>query len=411
MAKIADEMFGRALDVLSQNAVGKGLRTSAAYYNQIWVRDSFISFLGANMIADARLLKCAKTTVSTFAKTASPMGQIANFYDLVTNSPEYGYSGSTDSTCWYIIGLANLYHATDDRLLLGEPLEAAVAAYKWLRFQDANNSWLIDSPPGADWMDAAVQRTGKTLYNNSLFLIAARCMDGLLSASGSSIGKPYWIDPSELKKRFTDVFLPASASPARIANYWPRLSGAFGRAKPLNYAQSYYLHYVSFSRIDTHFDTMSNLLCILSGLANTETALSILATMKSRRLSKPYPTKCLDPPYRGEGVSFDSAFDSSLPVQHRSRPYAYHNGAVWPFVGGMHVAAAYELGVDDAPTELENLARANSRCKGGEKVGFNEWIHAKTGEPLGQFGQSWSAGMFLGAVQASRGKQLLGFLR
>ncbi len=77
----------------------KGLRTSAAYYNQIWARDSFISFLGANIMGDEGLLKCAKTTISTFVKTALPLGQIANFYDLSNNSPEFGFSGSTDSSC------------------------------------------------------------------------------------------------------------------------------------------------------------------------------------------------------------------------------------------------------------------------------------------------------------------------
>ncbi len=410
LARLVDEMFGRAVDVLVGNVVDKGLRTSAAYYNQIWARDSFISFLGANVIAEEKLLGCAKATISTFAKTASPLGQIANFYDLVKNSPEYGFSGSTDSTCWYIIGLASLFHATDDRLLLGEPLEAGIAAFRWLRYQDANNTWLIDSPPGADWMDAAVQRAGKTLYNNTLFLMAAKCIEGLLSASGDSIGKPYWVDIAELEERYTDVFLPDAGSPSRIASYWPRLAQAFAEGKPLGFTQKYYLQYISFSRIDARFDTLPNLLCILSGLASTETSLSILATVNARRLSKPYPTRCLDPPYRGEGASFDSAFDSSLPVQHRSGPYAYHNGAVWPFIGGMHVAALYKMGLDHAPAELENLAKANSLCRSDEKVGFNEWIHARTGEPLGQFGQSWSAGMFVGAVQASRGKKMLGFL-
>jgi glycogen debranching enzyme len=404
-------MFDRAVAVLEENAVQKGLRTSAAYYNQIWARDAFISFLGANVIENEKLLECARTTISTFARTASPLGQIANFYDLESDIPEYGYSGSTDSTCWYITGLADLFHTTDDRVLLGEPLEAAIAAYKWLRHQDANNTWLIDSPPGADWMDAAVQRAGKTLYNNTLFQIAARAIEGLLSASGRTIEEPYWIDPNALRERFTDVFLPKSESLERIAGYWPRLALALVQGGSLNVPPKHYLHYVSFSRIDTHFDTLSNLLCILSELASTETALSILALMKTKRLASPYPTRCLDPPYRGEGVSFDGAFDSSLPVQHRSPPYAYHNGAVWPFIGGMHVAALYKLGVADAPAELENLAKANFLLKADEKVGFNEWIHAKTGEPLGQYGQSWSAGMFIGAVQASRRKQILGFLR
>ncbi len=411
LARLVDEMFDRAVDVLAGNVVEKGLRTSAAYYNQIWARDSFISFLGANVIGDEKLLRCAKTTISTFAKTASPLGQIANFYDLVKNSPEYGFSGSTDSTCWYIIGLASLFHATDDRLLLGEPLEAGIAAFKWLRYQDANNTWLIDSPQGADWMDAAIQRTGKTLYNNALFLIATRCVDDLLSASGAFLDKVYRLDYPALKQRFTDVFLPGSDSPSRLAGYWPRLALAYGEGRPLGLARKYFLHYISFARIDTHFDTLSNMLCLLSGLADTETSLAVLATTKSRGLSKPYPTRVLDPPHRSEGAGFDRAFDSSLPIQHQSGPYAYHNGGVWPFVGGTHVSALYKMKVDYASSELENLAKGNSVLKKGETVGFNEWIHGKTGDALGQYGQSWSAGMFVAAVQASKGREMFGFLR
>lgn len=80
-------------------------------------------------------------------------------------------------------------------------------------------------------------------------------------------------------------------------------------------------------------------------------------------------------------------------------------------MGAFHVCSLYQLNSDDATAELTNLAKANSLCRTGEKFGFNEWIHAKTAEALGQYGQSWSAGMFIGAMMASRGKQPLGFLK
>lgn len=410
MARLVDQTYEGAIELLKANMVERGLKASSAYYNQIWARDSFISFLGANLVANEALLKCAKSTVSTFARTASQLGQIANFYDLSNNSPEFGYSGSTDSSCWYIIGLAGLLHVTEDRELLKQPTDAAIDAYRWLRHQDANNSWLIDSPQGADWMDAAIQRTGKTLYNNTLFLIATRCIESLVNASGKRIEDKYKLDFSPLKERFTDVFLPASGSSSRMLAYWPRLGEAYGRGRPPDFSGKYFLHYVSFSRIDNRFDTLSNVLCILAGLADVEMSLSILSTANSRGLTKPYPTRVLDPPYRGDGAGFDRAFDSTLPVQHRSVPYAYHNGAVWPFVGGVHVCALFKLGVDGAAEELVSLAKANNVPKVGEHTGFNEWIHGRTGEALGQFGQSWSAGMFIAAVMASKGRQLFGFL-
>jgi len=405
-----NQTFEKATELLRTNAVERGLKASTAYYNQIWARDSFISFLGANLLADEGLLKAAKANVLTFASTASPLGQIPNFFDLGAGAPEYGYSGSTDSSCWYIIGLASLFHATNDRELLRRPTEAAIDAYKWLRFQDANDVWLIDSPQGADWMDAAIQRTGKTLYNNALFLIATRCLEGLLTASGREIEERYKLTYDELKKRFTDVFLPGPESAGRMMKYWPRLGEAYGRGALSDFSCKYFLHFVSFSRIDRKFDTLSNMLCVLTGLAELETSLAILSTAKSRGLTKPYPTRVLDPPYRADTAGYDRSFDSKLPIQHRSEPYAYHNGGVWPFVGGVHVCALYRLGVDEAHEELLSLAGSNAVLRDGEQTGFNEWIHGRTGKALGQFGQSWNAGMFIAAVMASKGRRMFGFL-
>jgi hypothetical protein len=404
------ETYDRAIEVLRRNCMERGIRASTDYYNQVWARDSFITFLGANMLEDEQLTSCAKASLRTFSGTRSRLGQIANFFDLRTKAPEFGFSGSTDSSCWYIIGLASLYAATGDRTLLREPLEAALDAYRWLRYQDANNTWLIDSPQGADWMDAAVQRTGKTVYNNVLFLIATRCMDKLLSSSGRSMEGAVRLDFEALRQRFTEVFLPDAESPARVGAYWPRLSQAFSEARPMGFSQRHYLQYISFNRIDVHFDTLSNLLCVLSGVADTKTALSILTMIRAKGLSKPYPVKVLHPPYRAEGASYDTNFDSSVPIQHRSTPYAYHNGGVWPFVGGFYVCALNMLGVDCAEREEESLARANNVFREGETTGFNEWIHAKTGRALGQFGQSWSAGMFAAAVLSAKGRNPLVFL-
>ena len=122
----ADSTYQRAIEVLRRNATQRGLKASHAYYNQLWARDAFISFLGANTVGDEALLQSARTTLETFAKTRSPLGQIPSFYDLSTDRPDFGFSGSTDSSCWYIIGLSSLFHLTEDRTLLGPALDAAV---------------------------------------------------------------------------------------------------------------------------------------------------------------------------------------------------------------------------------------------------------------------------------------------
>ncbi len=397
--------------MLRRNATQRGLKASHAYYNQVWARDAFISFLGANTVKDEALLQSARTTLETFAKTRAPLGQIANFYDLSTDLPEFGFSGSTDSSCWYMIGLASLFHATEDRALLGPTLDAAIDAYRFVRYQDANNSWLIDSPQGADWMDAAIQRTGKTLYNNVLFLMATKCMSSLLSVAGRSAQSSELLEFESLKERFTDVFLPSPDSKERISKYWPRLATHHREQKVFDLSKKYYLQYLSFARIDSHFDTLSNLLCAAWGAADDETALSILDIIRQRGLARPFPVRVLDPPYKKGDAGYDDNFDAMLPVQHRSGPLDYHNGGVWPFVGGFYVCAVCLRGKEAGDKELADLAKANGVLREGENVGFNEWLDGRKGEARGQYGQSWSAGMYIAAHRSVHGNDPFAFLR
>lgn len=410
MTSKVNEVLERAVGVLRENVTPHGLKASKAYYNQVWARDSFITFLGSNLLGDEELLKAAKTTVNTLAKSASELGQIPNLYDLSTDRPDFGFSGATDASAWYVIGLASLFEATHDWNLLKEPFDAALGAIRWLRFQDANNTWLVDSPQGADWMDAAVQRTGKTLYNNILFVMATRCAAKLAEASGRPTENAFLLDHEKLAERFRDVFLPGPDSPERIAAYSPRLASLYSESKPLGLSKAYFLHYVSFARVDSKFDTLSNVLCILSRAAGPETSRSVLEAAQTKRISKPFPVRVLDQPYHAGEMGYDSEFDSALPAEHRSQPLRYHNGAVWPFVGGLYVCALFLTDVDYARKELLALANANMAFKEGESTGFNEWMEGKNGKPLGQIGQSWNAGTYIAAYRASKGENPFKFL-
>ena len=87
-----------------------------------------------------------------------------------------------------------------------------------------------------------------------------------------------------------------------------------------------------------------------------------------------------------------------VPDRHQqNRPYQYHNGGIWPFIGGFWAMALAQLGKTElARHELGKLALANS-------VGdwrFTEWFHGKTLAPMGMPGQSWNAAAFLAARRA-----------
>ena len=77
--------------------------------------------------------------------------------------------------------------------------------------------------------------------------------------------------------------------------------------------------------------------------------------------------------------------------------HQYHNGGIWPMVGGFWVMALAALGqMADARAGLVSLAQVLAH----EDWAFGEWFHGETLAPAGMSGQSWSAAAFLLAQAA-----------
>jgi glycogen debranching enzyme len=81
-------------------------------------------------------------------------------------------------------------------------------------------------------------------------------------------------------------------------------------------------------------------------------------------------------------------------------PDHYHNGGIWPFIGGLWVRFLARLGRTElAHQELTNLAES---CRWGiyGEWEFNEWLHGQTGRPMGKAHQAWSAAGYVAAYLA-----------
>jgi glycogen debranching enzyme len=85
-------------------------------------------------------------------------------------------------------------------------------------------------------------------------------------------------------------------------------------------------------------------------------------------------------------------------ARHRQNyVWQYHNGGIWPMVGGFWVTALVAAGrAAQAKDELVKLARACAV----QNWAFAEWLHGKTLGPRGMQGQSWNAAAFLMAEYA-----------
>jgi glycogen debranching enzyme len=108
---------------------------------------------------------------------------------------------------------------------------------------------------------------------------------------------------------------------------------------------------------------------------------------------EPYPVRAVVAPIRRTNTLWRPYM-----ARHRQNlVWQYHNGGVWPMVGGFWIAALVRCGRKvRARAELVKLARA---CELGD-WSFTEWLHGRTLAPRGMSGQSWNAAGYLMAERS-----------
>lgn len=394
-----------ALSVLRACAHPLGFKASARAdgYPQVWARDSMITALGALVTADPVLTAAAEASLETLTRHQSPRGMIPVNVHTRTKKPETSHNGGVDASAWYVIGLAAYVQAhKPNNAFLRRHFLHAEAALSWLACQDQNADGLIEMQEAGDWEDLfAVRGTG--LLINVLWYAAlergAR-LAGLLGKRGvaaawqKDAAKVRALVNERLWTKHPGAFLPAEGEWDQARDTKARA----GRARA-----SFYLPYYTFWHYGSWCDGLANLLAILFGVASKNQSRIILDYLARSGMAKPYPTKAITPVIRLGDEDWREYYRKA----RLNVPHQYHNGGIWPFIGGLHVAALVkEKRQKEAQTLLQKLAEANQKGK-EHKWEFNEWLHGKTGKPMGMAGQAWSAAMFLYAREAvQRGRPL-----
>src|SRR5690606_29778183 len=154
-----------------------------------------------------------------------------------------------------------------------------------------------------------------------------------------------------------------------------------------------YLSLVNFSFFGEEGDVFGNILAVLFGLADEPAVRRTIDTLLRRSVHEPYPVRAVVRP-----IHRQSALWRPYMARHRQNSeWQYHNGGIWPMIGGFWVAllAAHGYGAE-AERELVKLARA---CR-LQNWCFREWLHGRTGAPRGMPYQSWNAAGYLIAEAA-----------
>ena len=404
---LVSEARKRAQDILHKCVTPAGFRASAEAngYPQVWGRDSVITLLGALASGDADLLSAGKASLETIGNMQSCWGLLPLNVNPDTGAVSTENAGACDVNLWYILGQYALFHATGDRLAVIDNWPRITQAITWLQYQDMNECGLLEIPEAGNWMDLIAVRYN-TLYDNVLYYaatLAVEDMERALSKDGidmpchnsaesihERINLLFWIDRCWVAAHFAEHLEKLKA----IRLEWFMLYYNIGTIS----SRPYYLPWVAFREYGDWCDSLGNVLAIVTGVADGHRAEHILQYMQQVGMAEPYPTKAIHPPiYPGE---------PSWREYYRSRnlnlPHQYHNGGIWPMIGGFHVAALVRhRWMDEAERLLISLAQANRQGLHDDWE-FSEWMHGESGHPMGFAQQAWSAAMFLYADHAVR---------
>ena len=340
-----------------------------------------IALLGARLAADSEIDAALRSSVALLKQRRSASGAIPNNIDVATGRPNF--RAYADGGLWWIVGSA----------LVGPDPAAVRAVLAWYECQDVDQSGLLSMQESSDWQDLFCTR-GKGLYLNCLYVLALSSAARLLART----------NPAESER----CRLRAEKVAAAINTwFWYRGDGNLMRHMAHTFStesqgevdslgrkrwipekrhlvnESYYLPYLGFRAAGEWFDSLGNLMAILAGVADAAQSAVILDFISRHQLDR-WPLRSLapavepgDPDWRDYYLSLNT-------------PHCYHNGGVWPFIGGFYVAALVSAGQHGAALgALSRLAELNQRGQ------FNEWHHGESGEPMGVRDQAWSAGMYL----------------
>jgi glycogen debranching enzyme len=340
------------------------------------------------------------------AADASPLGRVPNVVWPERGYADWGEAGATDATAWLVVALDEHVTAWDDAPLAAELWPAAARALSWLAHQDVTGWGAIDSPAAGDWMDSSLNRSGKVLHVNALFAWALRAGERL----AGRIGTDPVIEADGLVRRIDallwprpDTDLGALVEGAGADATFPHTLAATLYREAARPDRRHYLASISYGRFLDECDVLANLLAVLGGMAGDRSAV-ILDHLGALGVAEPYPSRTWSHSFSAEGEDrmLDPFADARQDPRWRNAAGSYHNGAVWPFIGGFHAAALAATGrASEARRVLDGVASANALG-----AGFPEWIDGISGEPGGAPDQTWNAGAFLyadGRISGSSG--------
>ena len=392
--------YDLAIQYLLQNQTSFGMAAARpakdmekSTYASLFPRDIGIATLGMLASDNAELIGMAKKSLESLVPAQSERGQFPQNYEPEKNLVHWWMPGTIDGTQWWSIAFLEYVKKTDDQNFYKTYKSNLDKAFTWLTYQDTNNDSLLEQGESAGW-DDEVPRQGTVLYPNALWywLVKLRIevedrddLDKLKDEIYEGVNTLLWVHKKDDRG---ENYIPNNGYTKKMVYASTMIEWSNSQAVYL----PYYLGYSSHRSFEMRFEAFGNILACITGLADEKKAHAITDFVIRTGVNLPYPIKVLYPPiYPGE-----PDWRPYMAKGKQNYPWQYHNGGIWPFVGGFWVRwlAMYDKKL--ATEELSKLASAYA----GNDWEFNEYLHGQHGTPMGVPFQSWNMASYLMAYNA-----------
>jgi hypothetical protein len=365
-----------ALEVLLHNTHGPyhGLpRTAGWGYPEPYTRDLMFSMLGIVVSENQKLIESIRRVLETLAKNQTERGHITSLVHDKENR------GSSDTTPLFLLGIGIFRKATGEHDFLQDAVRKALT---WMEYQSPSDRYLVAQQPTSDWRDEQWV-IGYGLYVNAIVYSYLRLLDQHEKAD-------------MIRKEMRRVTISGGELHRHVHE------GLVVQHKPYYAFWSYKIY------SSERFDLLGNSLAILSGIASTSKAEKIISWIEEQCTGmRKNGELSIDLPPNFFPFIKPEDFDWHVRYSAYNNPGEYHNGGIWPFICGVYVAALvaakrYKLAEEKLLALTHIIKISNTKSI---DFGFNEWIKAQDGKPMGQDWQTWSAALYLYAVKCVEEKR------